>query len=95
MGWGGIFGLVVQQKIWKLEPTLVQKVVQTCLLVLKLCEVAVPTSFTTSENFIKKYSFLVKLWTIFDFTLINHLFGKDFENPYQIGVIESEIENHS
>ena len=45
----------------------VQKVVQTCPLVLKLCEVALPTSFTTSESFSKKYVFLVKLSTILDF----------------------------
>ena len=70
VGWGGTFGLVIQQKIWKLEPKLVQKVVQTCPLVLKLCEVAVPTSFTTSENFIKKYWFLVKLSMISHFILL-------------------------
>ena len=68
--WRG-FRLATQQKIWNLKPKLVRKVVQTCPFVLKLCEVVVLISFTTSENFIEKYWFLVKLSTIFDFTL-NH-----------------------
>ena len=67
-GFGRVLRWVTPQKIWNLELKLIQKVVQTCPLVLKLCEVAVPTSFTTSENFIKKYLFLVKLSMIFDFT---------------------------
>ena len=71
-------------KSWNLKSKPVRKVVQTCPLVLKLCEVALPTSFTTSENFIKKYLFLVKLWTIFDFTSITLLVCFDF--PKEISI---------
>ena len=86
----GGFDRPQQYKRWNLKSKLVQKVVYTCPLVLKLCEVAVPTSFTTSENFIKKYSFLVKLWTIFNFTPVV-MYTDDSSSVY-ITTCECEIE---
>ena len=47
---------------------IIQNALEIYSFMLKLCEVGVPTSFTTSENFMKKYWFLVKLSTIFDRT---------------------------
>ena len=56
-------------KKWKFKSKTARRVLQTCPLVLKLCEVAVLISFTTSESFAQKYSFLVKLSRIFDVAL--------------------------
>ena len=63
MNWGP------KLKKWKFKSKTARRVVQTCPLVLKLCEVAVLTSFITSESFVQKYSFFKKLSRIFDFPL--------------------------
>ena len=61
--------VILELKKWKFNSKTARRVLQTCPLVLKLCEVAVLISFTTSESFVQKYSFLVKLSRIFDVAL--------------------------